>query len=209
MCFLFAPGHEGCRDQGTHREWQRTSPARSVYQVNVYPLVFGCASLSRLCIAALMRHCCRWHFCSCIPSYVGNVEIDVEVKRYFCKAGVKGIQVCLTFQASTYYLTVLRSDVSSIQRCCPSEMYTVFHSVSIYQQFSQTSSLLLCLQLHGMMRVILEPLIGDVPIVGAVTMFFIKRPVRPSTLTSIRPPIPVTIMYLSIVSDAFHAIDFS
>ncbi|KAL0978296.1 hypothetical protein UPYG_G00168550 [Umbra pygmaea] len=55
-------------------------------------------------------------------SYVGNVEIDVEVKRYFCKAGVKGIQ------------------------------------------------------LHGMMRVILEPLIGDVPIVGAVTMFFIRRP---------------------------------
>ncbi|RXN38532.1 extended synaptotagmin-1-like protein [Labeo rohita] len=32
-------------------------------------------------------------------------------------------------------------------------------------------------QLHGMMRVILEPLIGDVPIVGAVTMFFIQRPV--------------------------------
>ncbi|XP_039548441.1 extended synaptotagmin-1-like [Pimephales promelas] len=55
-------------------------------------------------------------------SYVGDVEINVEVKRYFCKAGVKGIQ------------------------------------------------------LHGMMRVILEPLIGDVPIVGAVTMFFIQRP---------------------------------
>ncbi|KAF7654454.1 hypothetical protein LDENG_00069620 [Lucifuga dentata] len=55
-------------------------------------------------------------------SYVGNVEINVEVKRYFCKAGVNGIQ------------------------------------------------------LHGMMRVILEPLIGDVPIVGAVTMFFIRRP---------------------------------
>lgn len=32
---------------------------------------------------------------SFIPSYVGNVEINVEVKRYFCKAGVKGIQVCL------------------------------------------------------------------------------------------------------------------
>lgn len=34
--------------------------------------------------------------CSFILSYVGNVEINVEVKRYFCKAGVKGIQVCLT-----------------------------------------------------------------------------------------------------------------
>ncbi|XP_076840376.1 extended synaptotagmin-1 [Brachyhypopomus gauderio] len=55
-------------------------------------------------------------------SYAGDVEINVEVKRYFCKAGVKGIQ------------------------------------------------------LHGKMRVILEPLIGDVPLVGAVTMFFIRRP---------------------------------
>lgn len=38
-------------------------------------------------------------------------------------------------------------------------------------------SVSLLLQLHGMMRVILEPLIGDVPIVGAVSMFFIRRPV--------------------------------
>uniref|UniRef100_A0A8B9HUJ1 Extended synaptotagmin-like protein 1a n=1 Tax=Astyanax mexicanus TaxID=7994 RepID=A0A8B9HUJ1_ASTMX len=55
-------------------------------------------------------------------SYAGNVEINVEVKKYFCKAGVKGIQ------------------------------------------------------LHGKLRVILEPLIGDVPLVGAITMFFIRRP---------------------------------
>lgn len=55
-------------------------------------------------------------------SYVGDIEIDVEVRRYFCKAGVKGVQ------------------------------------------------------LHGMLRVILEPLIGNVPIVGAVTLFFIRRP---------------------------------
>lgn len=55
-------------------------------------------------------------------SYAGDVEINVEVKRYFCKAGVKGIQ------------------------------------------------------LHGKLRVILEPLIGDIPLVGAVTMFFIRRP---------------------------------
>lgn len=32
-------------------------------------------------------------------------------------------------------------------------------------------------QLHGMLRIILEPLLGDVPIVGALTMFFIRRPV--------------------------------
>ncbi|XP_062871506.1 extended synaptotagmin-1 [Trichomycterus rosablanca] len=55
-------------------------------------------------------------------SFAGNVEINVEVKRFFCKAGVKGIQ------------------------------------------------------LHGKLRVILEPLIGDVPLVGAITMFFIRRP---------------------------------
>ncbi|XP_064408480.1 extended synaptotagmin-1 [Latimeria chalumnae] len=56
-------------------------------------------------------------------SFVGDTEINVEIKRYFCKAGVKGIQ------------------------------------------------------LHGMLRVILEPLIGDMPLVGAVTIFFIRRPV--------------------------------
>ncbi|XP_051516251.1 extended synaptotagmin-1-like isoform X1 [Myxocyprinus asiaticus] len=55
-------------------------------------------------------------------SYAGDMEINVEVKKYFCKAGVKGIQ------------------------------------------------------LHGKLRVILEPLIGDVPLVGAITMFFIRRP---------------------------------
>uniref|UniRef100_A0A3P8RVN9 Extended synaptotagmin 1 n=1 Tax=Amphiprion percula TaxID=161767 RepID=A0A3P8RVN9_AMPPE len=54
--------------------------------------------------------------------YAGDVEINVEIKKYFCKAGVKGIQ------------------------------------------------------LHGKLRVILEPLIGDVPLVGAITMFFIRRP---------------------------------
>ncbi|XP_026962422.1 extended synaptotagmin-1 isoform X3 [Sagmatias obliquidens] len=55
-------------------------------------------------------------------SYVGDVQIDVEVKKYFCKAGVKGMQ------------------------------------------------------LQGVLRVILEPLIGNLPIVGAVSMFFIRRP---------------------------------
>ncbi|TRZ05129.1 hypothetical protein HGM15179_021978, partial [Zosterops borbonicus] len=63
--------------------------------------------------------------------YVGDVHIDVEVKKFFCKAGVKGMQ------------------------------------------------------LHGMLRVILEPLLGDVPIVGALSLFFIRRPVseglRPQT----------------------------
>ncbi|NP_001089260.1 extended synaptotagmin-2-A [Xenopus laevis] len=55
-------------------------------------------------------------------SFVGETEIDLEVKRYFCRAGVKSIQ------------------------------------------------------LHGTMRVILEPLIGDVPIVGALSIFFLRKP---------------------------------
>ncbi|XP_034536870.1 extended synaptotagmin-1 isoform X2 [Notolabrus celidotus] len=84
-------------------------------------------------------------------SYVGNVEINVEVKRYFCKAGVKGIQ------------------------------------------------------LHGMMRVILEPLIGDVPIVGAVTMFFIRRPkldINWTGLTNLLDIPGLNIMSDSMIMDA-------
>uniref|UniRef100_A0A4W4HR72 Extended synaptotagmin-like protein 1a n=1 Tax=Electrophorus electricus TaxID=8005 RepID=A0A4W4HR72_ELEEL len=64
-------------------------------------------------------------------SYAGDVEINVDVKKYFCRAGVKGIQ------------------------------------------------------LHGKMRVILEPLIGDVPLVGAITMFFIRRPVNTMVMDAI------------------------
>uniref|UniRef100_A0A8C5PII3 Extended synaptotagmin 2 n=1 Tax=Leptobrachium leishanense TaxID=445787 RepID=A0A8C5PII3_9ANUR len=55
-------------------------------------------------------------------SFVGNTEVDLEIKRYFCRAGVKSIQ------------------------------------------------------LHGTMRVILEPLIGDLPIIGALSLFFLKKP---------------------------------
>uniref|UniRef100_A0A3B5QWR7 Extended synaptotagmin 1 n=1 Tax=Xiphophorus maculatus TaxID=8083 RepID=A0A3B5QWR7_XIPMA len=83
--------------------------------------------------------------------YVGNVEINVEVKRYFCKAGVKGIQ------------------------------------------------------LHGMMRVILEPLIGDVPIVGAVTMFFIRRPkldINWTGLTNLLDIPGLNVMSDSMIMDA-------
>lgn len=55
-------------------------------------------------------------------SFVGNCEIDLEIKRYFCRAGVQSIQI------------------------------------------------------HGTMRVILEPLIGDVPLVGALSLFFLRKP---------------------------------
>ena len=32
-------------------------------------------------------------FCRSSCSYAGDVEINVEIKKYFCKAGVKGVQV--------------------------------------------------------------------------------------------------------------------
>ncbi|XP_049654217.1 extended synaptotagmin-2 isoform X1 [Accipiter gentilis] len=55
-------------------------------------------------------------------SFAGNCEIDLEIKRYFCRAGVKSIQI------------------------------------------------------HGTMRVILEPLIGDMPLIGALSLFFLRKP---------------------------------
>ncbi|XP_058035736.1 extended synaptotagmin-2 isoform X2 [Ahaetulla prasina] len=55
-------------------------------------------------------------------SFVGNCEIDLEIKRYFCRAGVKSIQI------------------------------------------------------HGTMRVILEPLLGDIPLIGALSLFFLRKP---------------------------------
>ncbi|XP_034997989.2 extended synaptotagmin-2 isoform X1 [Hippoglossus stenolepis] len=55
-------------------------------------------------------------------SFVGNTEIDVDVKRYYCKAGIKSIQI------------------------------------------------------HGVLRVVMEPLLGDMPLVGALSLFFLKKP---------------------------------
>uniref|UniRef100_A0A8C6UTT0 Extended synaptotagmin-like protein 2b n=1 Tax=Neogobius melanostomus TaxID=47308 RepID=A0A8C6UTT0_9GOBI len=55
-------------------------------------------------------------------SFVGNTEIDVDIKRYYCKAGIKSIQI------------------------------------------------------HGVLRVVMEPLLGDIPLVGALSLFFIKKP---------------------------------
>ncbi|XP_053269004.1 extended synaptotagmin-2 [Pleuronectes platessa] len=55
-------------------------------------------------------------------SFVGNTEIDVDIKRYYCKAGIKSIQI------------------------------------------------------HGVLRVVMEPLLGDLPLVGALSLFFLKKP---------------------------------
>ncbi|MEQ2179791.1 Extended synaptotagmin-2, partial [Goodea atripinnis] len=55
--------------------------------------------------------------------FVGNTEIDVDIKRYYCKAGIRSIQI------------------------------------------------------HGVLRVVMEPLLGDVPLVGGLSLFFLKKPV--------------------------------
>ncbi|KAM6948656.1 extended synaptotagmin-2-A [Aplochiton taeniatus] len=55
-------------------------------------------------------------------SFVGNTEIDVDIKKYFCKAGIKSIQ------------------------------------------------------LYGTLRVVMEPLLGDMPLIGALSVFFLKKP---------------------------------
>ncbi|XP_053537669.1 extended synaptotagmin-2 isoform X3 [Ictalurus punctatus] len=55
-------------------------------------------------------------------SFVANTEIEMDIKRYYCKAGIKSIQ------------------------------------------------------LHGVLRVVLEPLMGKMPLVGAFSFFFLKKP---------------------------------
>uniref|UniRef100_A0A671VWF2 Extended synaptotagmin 2 n=1 Tax=Sparus aurata TaxID=8175 RepID=A0A671VWF2_SPAAU len=60
--------------------------------------------------------------CFLSRSFVGNTEIDVDIKRYYCKAGIKSIQM------------------------------------------------------HGVLRVVMEPLLGDMPLVGALSVFFLKKP---------------------------------
>ncbi|XP_054893680.1 extended synaptotagmin-2 isoform X4 [Poeciliopsis prolifica] len=64
-------------------------------------------------------------------SFVGNTEIDVDIKRYYCKAGIKSIQI------------------------------------------------------HGVMRVVMEPLLGDVPLVGGLSLFFLKKPLLDITWTGL------------------------
>lgn len=43
------------------------------------------------------------------------------------------------------------------------------------------SVFLFSVQLHGTMRVVMEPLLGDMPLIGALSVFFLKKPVSTST----------------------------
>ncbi|XP_024120833.1 extended synaptotagmin-2 isoform X3 [Oryzias melastigma] len=56
-------------------------------------------------------------------SFVGNTEIDVDIKKYYCRAGIKSIQ------------------------------------------------------LYGTLRVVMEPLLGDMPLIGALSVFFLQKPI--------------------------------
>ncbi|KAG8129456.1 hypothetical protein E2320_016152 [Naja naja] len=69
-------------------------------------------------------------------SYVGDVQIDVEVKKFFCKAGVKGMQ-----NPEIGNLMLLISPIAT--------WHVAGHSGTSHR---------------------------DVPIVGALTLFFIRRP---------------------------------
>lgn len=93
-----------------------------------------------------------YSFCS----YDGDVDIDALVKEPIT-AGVKGLKVgTLPF----YYFLHLP--------------YNHHH----HHMCSLVGLKLSCIfQLKGMIRVILEPLIGEAPLVGGVTLFFIRRPV--------------------------------
>ncbi|XP_028987105.1 extended synaptotagmin-2 isoform X2 [Betta splendens] len=54
--------------------------------------------------------------------FVGATEIDVDIQKYYCRAGIKSIQ------------------------------------------------------LDGVLRVVMEPLLGDMPLIGALSIFFLKKP---------------------------------
>lgn len=46
--------------------------------------------------------------------------------------------------------------------------------------------------MHGVLRVVMEPLLGDMPLVGALSVFFLKKPVSPDVhnmtpVNSIKP----------------------
>lgn len=54
----------------------------------------------------------------------------------------------------------------------------VYHQCTIKGTFC----VFLCsVQLHGVLRVVMEPLLGDMPLIGALSVFFLKKPV--STVT--------------------------
>ncbi|KAJ3587121.1 hypothetical protein NHX12_013511 [Muraenolepis orangiensis] len=118
------------------------APAIRASSIHLQTLSFtkinlGDKALKVMGVKAHTEHDKRQVMLDLYVSYAGDVEINVEIKKYFCKAGVKGIQ------------------------------------------------------LYGKLRVILEPLIGDIPLVGAITMFFIRKPVTSHLVLPNRLTIPL------------------
>lgn len=57
-------------------------------------------------------------------------------------------------------------------------MLCVFLFLSLWACFYLDAS---CVsQLHGVLRVVMEPLLGDMPLIGALSLFFLKKPVSSS-----------------------------
>lgn len=82
--------------QGSHWSEQKTDPAGLEHQVLHLSLLPGPLPGHSDCFTPLTPLQPRTHPLFSFfptPSYVGDLQIDVEVKKYFCKAGVKGMQV--------------------------------------------------------------------------------------------------------------------
>lgn len=56
--------------------------------------VFASEQVAIVCAALLL------HLSFTPPSFVGNTEIDVDIKKFYCRAGIKSIQVCVMFPSA-------------------------------------------------------------------------------------------------------------
>lgn len=83
------------RSQSSSWSEQTTDPAGLEHQVTpLTTLPFNRILVTQtLCPCPHDSRVLTFLFSSPTPSYVGDIQIDVEVKKYFCKAGVKGMQV--------------------------------------------------------------------------------------------------------------------
>lgn len=111
-------------------------------------------------------------------SYIGDCEISVELQKI--QAGVNGIQVGGAWQDCPPFLPwgwgqgsgqqAANGDSSGLSR------------LQLVQDKGAPKSLTgpsVPVQLQGTLRVILDPLLVDKPFVGAVTVFFLQKPVSP------------------------------
>lgn len=119
-----------------------------------------------------------WHI---QPSYTSLGRLWFKIEH--CYHGQLGKQVASHYSSHIKPCVQFALCVISffgLQRNCPS-WGTVLKLVLIFKLIYISPFLIMSecfiFQLQGMLRVILEPLIGNAPLVGGVTMFFIRRPV--------------------------------